>query len=144
MTFVLDSSVALAWCFEDERTDTTDALLSRVAESGAEAPALWPLEVLNGLAMGERRGRLDTTKRQSLGNLLRDLPVHIDDETAAQAWSTTAMLAARLTLTVYDAAYLELAQRLALPLATRDRALRIAANTAGIALLGEPTDERTE
>lgn len=144
MSFVLDSSVALAWCFEDERTDTTDALLRQVAESGAEAPALWPLEVLNGLAMGERRGRLDATKRQSLGNLLRDLPVRIDEETASQAWGTTATLAARFQLTVYDAAYLELAQRLALPLATRDRALRIAANNAGIALLGEPADEHTE
>ena len=85
MTFVLDSSVALAWCFEDEGIDTTDALLRQVAASGAAAPGLWPLEVLNGLAMGERRGRLDATKRQHLGGLLRDLPVTIDDETAVQA-----------------------------------------------------------
>ena len=140
MTFVLDSSVALAWCFEDERTETTDALLRQAAASGAAAPALWPLEVLNGLAMGERRGRLDAAKRQSLGGFLRDLPVSIDDETAAQAWGVTAALAARFQLTVYDAAYLELAQRLTLPLATRDRALRAAASGLGVALLGEPTD----
>ncbi len=142
MTFVLDSSVALAWCFEDERTDTTDALLQRTAASGAAAPALWPLEVLNGLTMGERRGRLDAAKCQRLGGFLRDLPVSIDDETAAQAWGVTATLAARFALTVYDAAYLELAQRLALPLATRDRALRAAASSLGVALLGEPADER--
>lgn len=144
MTFVLDSSVALAWCFEDERTDTTDALLREVAATGAAAPGLWPLEVLNGLTMGERRGRLDADKRKSLGGFLRDLPVSIDDETAAQAWDVTATLAARFQLTVYDAAYLELAQRLAVPLATRDRALRGAARSLGVALLGEPTDATKE
>ncbi len=144
MTFVLDSSVALAWCFEDEHKDTTDALLRRVAESGAFAPALWPLEVLNALAVGERRGRLDATKRQSLGGFLHDLPVGIDDETAVQAWVATATLAARFQLTVHDAAYLELAQRLTLPLATRDRALRAAASSLGVPLLGEPTDGREE
>lgn len=142
MTFVVDSSVALAWCFEDERTDTTDALLRQVAISGAAAPGLWPLEVLNGLAMGERRGRLDAARRQSLSGFLRDLPVRIDDETPALAWDTTAALASRFQLTVYDAAYLELAQRLALPLASRDRALRAAASRLGVALLGEPADEQ--
>lgn len=144
MSFVVDSSLALAWCFEDERSDTTDDLLRQVAASGAVAPGLWPLEVLNGLAMAERRGRLEATKRQSLGGFLRDLPVSIDDETAAQAWSATAALPVRFQLTVYDAAYLELAQRLRLPLATRDRALRAAAGSLGVALLGEPTDELKE
>lgn len=137
MTFVLDSSVALAWCFEDERTDATDALLQQTAVSGAVAPALWPLEVLNGLAIGERRGRLDAAKRQSLGGFLHDLPVSIDEQTAALAWRVTATLAAQFQLTIYNAAYLELAQRLALPLATRDRALRGAASRLGVALLGE-------
>jgi predicted nucleic acid-binding protein len=140
MSLVLDSSVALAWCFEDERSDATDDLLRQVAASGASAPALWPLEVLNGLAMGERRGRLDAAQRQVLGSFLRDLPVSIDDLTVAQAWEPTAALAARFQLTVYDAAYLELAQRLALPLATRDRALRSAASGLGLALLGEAGD----
>jgi predicted nucleic acid-binding protein len=71
------------------------------------------LEVLNGLAMGQRRGRLDAAKRQLLGGFLRDLPVRIDDETPVQAWGATAALAAQYQLTVFDAAYLELAQRLA-------------------------------
>lgn len=141
MSLVLDSSVTLAWCFEDERTDATDALLRRVADFGAAAPGLWPLEVLNALAIGERRGRLDAAKRQSLSEFLRDLPVSIDAETADQAWRTTAALASRFQLTLYDAAYLELAQRLGMPLATRDRALRGAAGSLGVTLLGEPTDE---
>lgn len=143
MTFVLDSSVTLSWCFEDERTDATDALLRQITMSGAVAPGLWPLEVLNGLAMGERRGRLDATQRQKLTGFLRDLPVSVDDETALQAWSATAALAVRFQLTVYDAAYLELAQRLSLPLATLDRALREAAGGLGVRLLGDATDERT-
>jgi hypothetical protein len=67
MSFVLASSVALAWCFEDERTDATDALLRQVAISGAAAPGLWPLEVLNGLAAGEQRGRPNADQRNSLG-----------------------------------------------------------------------------
>jgi len=144
MSFVLDSSVTLTWCFDDERTAASDSLLERVAESGAVAPSLWPLEVLNGLAMAERRRRMDADKRQRMGGFLRDLPVTIDDETVLQAWGATAALAARFQLTVYDAAYLELAQRLQLPLATRDQALRAAASSLGVVLLGEATDAHEE
>ena len=136
MSFVLDSSVSLAWCFDDEHTAVTDALLERVVESGASAPALWPLEVLNGLAMAERRSRIDAERRQRLAGFLRDLPVTIDDETASKAWAVTAQLAARFQLTVYDAAYLELAQRLEMPLATLDQDLRAAAGALGVSLLG--------
>ena len=60
MSFIVDSSVALSWCFEDERTPVTQALLERIAETGSFAPQHWPLEVLNGLMMGERRKRIDT------------------------------------------------------------------------------------
>lgn len=136
MTFVLDSSVALSWCFDDERTDETDALLRRVASSGAVAPVLWPLEVLNGLAMAERRRRLETDKRMRFTGFLRDLPVSIDPDTVAHAWDPVAGLALRFHLTVYDAAYLELAWRLALPLATLDQELRNAATDLGVPLLG--------
>ena len=136
MSFVLDSSVTLAWCFEDERTDATDALLERVVESGADAPSLWPLEILNGLMMAERRGRLAADDRQRLGGFLRDLPVNLDADTTSQAWLTTSALAARHRLTIYDAAYLELAQRLRLPLATLDAQLRAAAGALDIEVLG--------
>ncbi|MCD6674777.1 MAG: type II toxin-antitoxin system VapC family toxin [Burkholderiaceae bacterium] len=140
MTFVLDSSVALSWCFEDERTDAGDETLRRVATSGAVAPVLWPLEVLNGLAMAERRRRLDSATRQRFAGFLRDLPVSIDTEAPALAWDVIAELAARFHLTVYDAAYLELARRLALPLATLDQDLRMAARQLGVSLLGMPGD----
>ena len=136
MSFVLDSSVALTWCFDDERMVATDALLDRVVESGATAPSLWPLEVLNALAMAERRGRVDAARRQRLGGFLRDLPVTIDVQTASQAWAVTSQLATRFRITMYDAAYLELAQRLGLPLATLDQELRAAGGALGVTLLG--------
>ena len=136
MSFVLDSSVALTWCFDDERMVATDALLDRVVESGATAPSLWPLEVLNALAMAERRSRIDATRRQRLGGFLGDLPVTIDVETASQAWAVTSQLATRFRITMYDAAYLELAQRLGLPLATLDQELRAAGGDLGVTLLG--------
>lgn len=136
MSLVLDSSVALSWCFEDERTPVTAALLDQVAESGAVAPMLWPLEVLNGLTMAERRGRLDTERRQRFGDFLHQLPVKLDDETANQAWTVTTQLAVQFRLTVYDASYLELAQRLRLPLATRDEELYAAGRALGVSLLG--------
>lgn len=136
MSFVLDNSVALTWCFEDERTPATTALLEQVAESGALAPMLWPLEALNGLLVAERRGRLDVARRQRLSGFLRALPITIDDETASRAWSATADLAERFNLSSYDAAYLELAQRRHLPLASLDRELRAAATALGLTVLG--------
>ncbi len=136
MSLVLDSSVTLAWCFDDERTDATDAVLERVAESGAEAPSLWPLEILNALWIAERRGRIDAERRIRLAGFLRDLPVNLDADTASQAWVATARLAALYRLTLYGAAYLELAQRLKLPLATLDADLRAAADALAIELIG--------
>jgi predicted nucleic acid-binding protein len=136
LSFVVDNSVALAWCFEDEHTQPIMDLLDRVAETGAVAPSLWPLEALNGLLMAERRRRLDTKRRQRLAGFLRGLPVKLDAETAEQAWTATARLAERYRLTLYDAAYLELAQRRKLPLATVDQDLIRAGKALGMTLLG--------
>ncbi len=135
MTFVLDNSVALAWCFQDEQTPELLALLDRVAEHGAIAPLLWPLEALNALLMAERHRRLTPEHRQTLAALLHDLPITLDDETATRAWAETATLAERFALSLYDATYLELAHRRRLPLATLDRPLRTAAATLGLPLL---------
>lgn len=132
---VVDSSVTLTWCFEDEQTAASLALLEQVVEHGAVAPTVWPLEVLNALVMAERRKRVDAAQRQRLTSFLRDLPIALDAETAAQAWSATVQLAERHRLTVYDAAYLELAQRRGLPLASLDNELRAAAEAVGVALV---------
>ena len=136
MSFVVDNSVALTWCFEDERTPATTDLLHRVSEAGAWAPGLWPLEAVNVLLAAERRGRLDETRRERLTRFLRMLPIAIDAETTDQSWTATAQLAKRFNLSAYTASYLELAYRLDLPLASLDQKLRQAAAQLGIELLG--------
>ena len=100
------------------------------------APALWPLEALNRLLVSDRRGRLDAARRQRLAGFLHALPIAVDSETAIQAWTTTVGLAERFALSAYDAAYLELAQRRRLPLATLDRDLRAVATALGLTVLG--------
>jgi hypothetical protein len=85
VSFVVDNSVALAGCFEDEHTEAVMALLDRVAERGAVAPSVWPLEALNGLLVAERRKRLDASRRNSLAGFLRALPIALDQETADRA-----------------------------------------------------------
>ena len=97
---------------------------------------LWPLEALNGLLSAERRRRLDATKRATLAAFLRELPIRLDTLTAHQVWDSTARLADTFRLTIYDACYLELAQRRNLPLASLDKDLRKAAISAGVAVLG--------
>jgi predicted nucleic acid-binding protein len=135
VSFVVDNSIALAWCFEDEQDGAIMALLDRVAESGAVAPQLWPIEALNGLLTAERRGRIDRAVGLRLAGFLHQLPIEIDEETASQSWTTTARLAEQHRLTAYDATYLELAIRRGIPLATRDTALIAAAGAVGIDLL---------
>jgi len=136
VSFVVDSSVALAWCFEDEHTPLVMDLLDRVSETGAFAPNLWPLEILNGLLMAQRRKRLDAGRRQRLTGFLHDLPVELDTQTADEAWKATSQLSERCRLTIYDAAYLELAQRRKLPLATLDGGLSKAGKALGMTILG--------
>lgn len=136
MSFVVDTSVALSWCFRDEQTPAVMALLDRVSDSGGMAPLLWPLEALNGLSMAQRRGRIDAGQRDKLAGFLRDLPIRLDTETAAQAWTATTRLADRFRLTLYDAAYLELADRHGVALASLDRKLREAAASLGVETLG--------
>lgn len=136
MTLVLDPSLALAWYFEDERTPEADALLDRVAEHGAVVPSLWRLEIANGFQIAIRRRRIDAAFRDAALARLAALPITTDIDTDAHAWSATLNLSDQFRLTSYDAAYLELAQRRRLPLATADRELRKAAAAIGVMLLG--------
>ena len=133
---VLDSSVALAWVLPGEGDAATEALLDEVADAGAAAPGLWPLETGNVLLQAEKAGRITPAERRQALTTLAGLPVHIDPDTAAHAWSQTFGLAQAQGLTVYDASYLELALRLALPLASLDRKLRGAATACDLAVLG--------
>jgi predicted nucleic acid-binding protein len=135
MTFILDSSVCLAWCFDDERTSALDALLDRLASHPAHVPPLWTYEVGNGLLMAQRRRRLSAEQREAILSALGTLDIRADEQSTTVCWPVTLRLADRYGLTVYDASYLELAQRLRLPLATLDTALEKAADDAGIPLM---------
>lgn len=131
--FVLDASSVLAWCFEDEAGPEADAMIERAAAEGALVPSLWPLEVANALVAAERRNRIARTDSESFVSLLEELPITIDASTAAHAFRETITLARDHGLSAYDAAYLELALRAELPLATNDRTLRRAATALGVA-----------
>ena len=132
----MHSSAALAWIFADETTDRIRAVFDRVADQGAVVPALWRLEIANSLTVAARRRRItDDFRRAALADLAL-LDIKADPHTDRRAWSETLNLADRFGLTLYDAAYLELAQRLALPLATLDQDLRAASRAVGIETLG--------
>jgi predicted nucleic acid-binding protein len=133
---VLDSSATLAWVYADEVTERIRHVLNLVSESGAWVTGLWKLEVANILEMGVRRGRHDVAFRDSTLADLALLPIRVDSETDRQAWGATLELAGRHRLTLYDAAYLELAPRRGLPLASLDEELRGAAQVEGVAVLG--------
>lgn len=133
----MDSSPTLAWVYSDETTEAIGEVFARVNERGAWVPALWKLEVANVLEMGVRRGRHDAAFRDATMSDLSLLPINVDPETDRQAWGATLRLAERHKLTTYDAAYLELAQRRGLPLATLNSELRSAARSEGVILRGK-------
>jgi len=133
--FVLDNSIVMAWSFEDEVDQYADAVLERLADTRAVVPGLWSLEVANALLMGERRKRSTEAETIRWTGILAALPITIDGETNSHAWSDTLSLARGHNLSAYDAAYLELAIRRGLPLATIDGKLRTAAEAVGVALL---------
>jgi predicted nucleic acid-binding protein len=131
---VTDSSIALTWCFEDEASPETDRLFERVRDNGAIVPGLWHLEVCNVLLQAEKRGRISRDDVARRLGLIADLPISVDQETAARSLRETLTLARAEQLTTYDAAYLELALRRALPLMTKDGALAAAAQRRGVAV----------
>lgn len=136
MSLVLDSSVTLAWIYSQETTASILQVMEKINDSAAWAPSLWRLEVANILEMGVRKRRHNATFRDDTLADLALLPVNIDPDTDKHAWNSTLKLAERHRLTLYDAAYLELALRRGLPLATLDSELRAAANAEKLVVLG--------
>ena len=135
MSLVLDASMALAWMFDDERTPAADRVLGLVEEEGADVSSLWPLEIANALRSATRRGRCDEAfVDRSLADFGR-LGIAVDPETAARAWCDIKDLSRAEDVTIYDAAYLELALRRACPLASADRSLIGAARRRGLEVL---------
>jgi predicted nucleic acid-binding protein len=136
MSLVLDSSVALAWVYADETTDAVLRLLDEIRLHGAWVPGLWRWEVANVLQLNVRRGRHAADFRDEALSSLALLPVKVDAEADRHAWGAALRLAEHHGLTVYDAAYLEIASRRKIALATLDRQLRTAASSEKVELLG--------
>ena len=130
-----DASVALAWCFEDERTEATASLLERVQTDAAAVPSLWRLEFANVLGLAEHRRRITPAESLELIALLEMLEIVVDEETPARAFTRVLDLAREEGLTAYAAAYLELAMRLGIPLASKDADLCDAAERLGVDVL---------
>ena len=121
----------MSWYFQDEVSPEAEAVFDRVIAGGAVVPVHWKLEIANSFRTAFLRGRIDPEYREASLADLDAMPIQIDPETAVHAWSATLCLADLYGLTPYDAAYLELALRLRLPLATLDGALREASKRAG-------------
>ena len=133
--FVIDCSVVMAWCFVDEADEYAEAVLDMLASAEAVAPSIWALEVANVLLVGERRNRLKEADSARFIELLRELHITADNETADHALREILLIGRVQGLSSYDAAYLELAMRHGLALATRDNALRRAAKKFGVRLI---------
>jgi predicted nucleic acid-binding protein len=131
---VLDSSIVGCWCFPDERSSIVDLAFVQLGLDEAIVPVLWWFEVRNVLVINERRGRINQTGSAAFLADLEKLPISFDRQSDSE---TVLALARAHRLTVYDAAYLELALRADAPLATLDQQLVRAARTARVPLLGD-------
>jgi predicted nucleic acid-binding protein len=134
VTVVLDASTAIAWLFGDERTSAVEEVMTRIVTEQAVVPSLWRLEVANVLRGAVRRGRCDEAYADRSLERLSRLPIHVDGETDDHAWGRTLALSRQEDLTLYDAAYLELAIRRHCPIASQDMALIAAARRQGVEL----------
>lgn len=135
MSFVLDASVALAWCFPDEDSDYADRALGRLSNEVAIVPGIWALELSNALVVARRRARLTEAELAQARALLANLPIAPQLPALSIALGSVLDLAVDHNLTAYDAAYLELAMREGVPLASEDARLRAAAAAAGVPLV---------
>ena len=136
MSLVLDASLTMAWCFDDEATPTTEAIFDRVRDAGAVVPTIWPVEVTNTILVGERRGRLTEAQSTRFVQVLQGLPITIDQGAVTSAWDRVLTVGREQGLSAYDASYLELAMRRGLPLATLDARLTDVARRVGVPLVG--------
>jgi predicted nucleic acid-binding protein len=135
MDFVIDASITAAWVMADEQSDLADRVIDSLDEKIATAPHLWALEMASILTVSERRKRITPAQKKMMAKAVEQLGVVEQPHTQAAVFGTIMDLAITHQLSAYDAAYLELAMRLDLPLATLDAALRKAAKTEGVILM---------
>lgn len=133
--FVLDCSISISWCLVDEDDDYANSILDLMTDATAFVPEIWSLEVVNTLLVAERRNRMTIEQSEQAINLLQSLPIVIDTLTSSQAFQQTLKLGREQSLASYDAAYLELALRKNLPLATNDNRLIEAAKRCKVRLM---------
>lgn len=136
-TLIIDCSITMAWCFADEATKETARIQDRLVSEAALVPVHWPLEVANVLVMAERRKRISTADATQFVSLLGDLDIQVDEEVPVRAFDHVLPLSRGHALTSYDAAYIELAIRRRLPLASLDDDLRRVAIRLGVQVLGK-------
>ena len=125
--FVVDNSVVMGWCFENEGNRYAEAVLESLEAGEALVPAIWPLEVGNVLLVAERKKRLSEASVVRFLALLNSLPITVEPETPERMLKEIVSLARAYELSTYDASYLDLAMRLGLPIATQDASLARAA-----------------
>jgi len=135
--FVVDASLTLSWAFDGEATPFTRSVARSLQTVHAETPSLWPFEVANGLAIAERRGRITPGGLAEFLEWLRVAPIRVEQRPASWLLQSILPLARAHRLSAYDAAYLDLAMRDGLPLATLDGDLRAAARAVGVPVLTE-------
>lgn len=130
--FILDASVVMAWCFDDEKDEYADTVLDSFSEKSALAPSIWPLEIGNVLVVAERRSRITSIASSQFLELLRQLPIEVELTSDQRMFNAILRLAREHSLSTYDAAYIDLAKQTNLPLATLDRVLEKAAARNGV------------
>ena len=132
---MVDASLTLSWCFADEATPYSRAVLAALETTYAVVPAIWPFEIANVLALAERKQRISQEGIAAFLETLRRLPIQIERREALWLWQAILPLVRQHRLSGYDAAYLELAKRERMPLATLDDDLKAASRTMGVAVL---------
>ncbi len=132
--FVLDCSITMAWCFEDESNDQSDKILESLRNATAVVPNIWSLEISNVLLQAKKKKRINDFQVASFIDALSALPIIIDASTSTRAMHSIFLLANKTNLTIYDAAYLELALRENIPLVTLDKDLIRAARELDVSL----------
>jgi len=133
--FVVDTSVVMAWCFEDESSPYADSILNRLTAAVGFVPSIWPLEVANVLLVAERKGRISEADSARFLMLLSELPIVVEQEPPERMIKEIFALARKHKLSSYDASYLDLAMRKGLPLATADKNLSAAAKRSKVLIL---------
>ena len=132
VSFVVDNSVVMSWCFQDETNQYADTVLERLAEVTAFVPSIWPLDVVNVLLVAERKKRLSKADSIRFITLLSELPIIVEHERPERIMSDLLALVRATDLSSYDASYLDLSMRKGLPIATLDTRLISAARMVNV------------